>query len=456
MVVPVGKIPTELLVEVFTLAAQPDLVDPAAVHTRPKGPFDRPIHPALTLSQICSSWREIAIGTPRLWASEVVELHLQKTRRFPQNYLDGMKTLLERSNPLPISVLITSQYVYSFDDLVNITTVAPNINFDVLLALMPSSARWRDLKLLQDAAEVFFRLEPPPGPFAALETLELQYGSSMPHGTIHHLFLNSPRLRRLTSMTYDEVQTDILQMPWAQLTHLDLQEPSFLRSREILLQCTNVVSVSLVTREWDPADGEMDAPPTILPFLRFLKLEFYEADNPGPAGGVGLFFAPLCAPELDTLELEIDRAWCTPEFFAFQRGSPNLASLALRGTSITSSELVTVLPLAPVLTAFWLYCCEDCIDDAFLDAFTYHPSNAQQQLVPRLQTMKWQVIGANFQPDKLEAAIRSRWWKDDEAPGDGARLRLDNIQISITGAQSETFIDSLQDLVAQGLALSQD
>ncbi|KAJ7028533.1 hypothetical protein C8F04DRAFT_1119028 [Mycena alexandri] len=464
MIVPVGRLPTELLSEIFTLAVQatvePDLPEPGVGHqvgvlrhlyntSSKKAPFGvgHPIHQALRISQICSSWRAIAIGTPALWAAGVFDVQLNRPKYSPEK-LDGMKALLKRSSPLPISVSLDCQYQYAFDEDVNTITI-PNV--DILLTMLTTCGRWRDLKLFQDAADALIRLGSRAGPFTALETLDLQYASEPSSGPIQ-LFLESPRLRRLCSTTYDQVQSNVLQMPWTQLTYLDLQEPSLPRSRTILSECTNLVSATLVTREWDPTDGEFDAPPTVLSFLRALKAEFYEDDN--PAGGVAPFFASLFLPALETLDLEFDVPWPVQEFSAFQRGAPNIVDMTLRSVPITSDELVTVLRLAPALTALSLICCENCTNDDFLDAFSYGASNAPQ-LVPRLQTFQWQVIGVHFQLDKLEAAIRSRRWIDDETPRDAARLRLEKITISIIGGDSETFIDRLQDLVHQGLTLSQ-
>ncbi|KAF7325293.1 F-box domain-containing protein [Mycena venus] len=115
MIVPVGKTPTELLVKIFALAVGPD----------------HPVHQVLLLSQVCSSWRQIVIGSPKLWAIGVVDVQLDK-RNKGNCYLDGLQTLLGRSAPLPISVLLRKS--------LNPHPSAPSIT-SVLRVLMPTAAR---------------------------------------------------------------------------------------------------------------------------------------------------------------------------------------------------------------------------------------------------------------------------------------------------------------------------
>jgi hypothetical protein len=66
MIVPVGKLPTELLVEIFALAAESDSSSMVVDRGLPAFGLDHPVRQALLLSQVCSSWRQIVTKLPRL------------------------------------------------------------------------------------------------------------------------------------------------------------------------------------------------------------------------------------------------------------------------------------------------------------------------------------------------------------------------------------------------------
>ncbi|KAJ7151053.1 hypothetical protein C8R46DRAFT_1357985 [Mycena filopes] len=439
MILPVGRLPTEVLLHIFALAVESEPITPVVVRERPP-PFgpNHPVWQAFRLSQVCSYWRKMIITSPELWAAGVVDVRLDTMEKHPrQTYLAVLQTILDRSAPLPIAVSINHMFDGSRPSIGAISEI-----------VAPTTSRWKALKL-NDTAFTAFK-ETSPGPFTALESLDLEYAASSQTTPID-LFLVCPRLRRLTVVPQGyyymsrRIEHDVLRMPWPQLTYLELVEPlDAATCRAILLQCANIVSASVTTIEWDK--GDIDAALTTLPFLETLKMRF-DAIRTDPVGlrEVGPFFTPLNLRSLRSLELSFFCAWPDREFAAFQHRSPNIVRLHLSHCSIHSHQLVSVLQLAPSLTSLTLEDCENCIDDRFLQAFQ-HGGAQSQQLVPELRELDWRGIDRRrFADDIFEAAIRSRC-RTDGTPPDAVRLQRATLDV-----YSRRLFERMKDLFEHGL-----
>ncbi|KAF7316452.1 hypothetical protein MIND_00164200 [Mycena indigotica] len=118
---PVLRLPPELLSEIFLLL----LATTEDKALRPSFPM----HVQLALSKVCGFWRAVALHTPMLWTS--VALHLGKHVSNFNGIKELALTCFQRSEPLPLSLTITSE-----------TTSMPNIVSDLV-----SSARHRITRL---------------------------------------------------------------------------------------------------------------------------------------------------------------------------------------------------------------------------------------------------------------------------------------------------------------------
>ncbi|KAJ7228040.1 hypothetical protein C8J57DRAFT_1583541, partial [Mycena rebaudengoi] len=74
-----------------------------------------PLHPPLagllspaTLGQVCRRWREIALGTPRLWRAIDIELPLDFERLFTAG-LNILEAWLTRSKNCPLSLSVDTE-----------------------------------------------------------------------------------------------------------------------------------------------------------------------------------------------------------------------------------------------------------------------------------------------------------------------------------------------------------
>ncbi|KAJ6594360.1 hypothetical protein B0H19DRAFT_1366240 [Mycena capillaripes] len=433
MVVPVGKLPMELLVEILAFAVQPDsypeknifgsnIIEPG--RGRLFGP-QHPVHQALLFSQVCSFWRKIVFTSPKLWTAGSVDL-----RPGRRSNLDILRTMLEHSAPLPISVSLTCRRNRPYTQ---------STTSDGLQVIAPTASRWKSLRVDKASFEALKAFSP--GPFTNLEDLYLQYRS-----TPVELFLDSPRLRRMTVRPFLPGQNNILRMPWIQMTHLDLEERCSFTCRSILMQCANIVSAKLATFGWDGVDVRM---PVVLPFLERLELVFNQNLSLPPVLQVEPFFTPFSFPALESLTLifyQRTMIWPTDGFSAFQMRAPDIERISLTGCSIASQGLIALLRHSPALTALTLMDCEHSIDNEFLHAFSYDKTRSQP-LAPHLEDINWQYIGSQPDPEALEAAIRSRYWTTDTAPPNVARLKKVTMRAFPSG------LERMQDLVEHGLEL---
>ncbi|KAJ7366389.1 hypothetical protein DFH08DRAFT_1071912 [Mycena albidolilacea] len=87
LISPICTLPVELLAEIFDLA----------IHD------DTHIKDAFRVSQVCSDWRRLAHGTPRLW-NRNFRVRIPRIE-FDDFYADGLKDWLAHSAPLPLESL---------------------------------------------------------------------------------------------------------------------------------------------------------------------------------------------------------------------------------------------------------------------------------------------------------------------------------------------------------------
>ncbi|KAJ6594347.1 hypothetical protein B0H19DRAFT_1095115 [Mycena capillaripes] len=444
MIVPVGKLPTELLVEIFSLAVEPES-DSAELRTNFVGHKTPPFLPhrqTILLSHVCSAWREIAIGSSKLWAMGLIDVRLNR-QNDEKIYLDGLQTLLDRSSPLPISVSLTYRQTWTSFNLRALPIAA------ILHIIAPTTSRWKFLNVADDSLEAF--KETSLGSFTALQGLRLEYRTDSNTAPID-LFWDCPHLRHLTMMPRANSRScsDLFRLPWDQLTHLNLVEWVPPTCRAVFLQCRNLVSATLSTKGWDTSIT--DAPATALPCLKRLEMQFDEGHE--ELGRVGPFFTPLILSALHSLRLTFDSiVWPAQEFSDFQMRAPNIAQIHLECCPITSRELITLLRLTPALMTLTLIHCLNCIDIEFLHLFNYDKTH-NEQLTLHLQELRLEWISNHipFDPGALEGAIRSRWWTDDtSAAVDVARLKKVTIGAS---SFAQIPLNWMEDLVEQGLELN--
>ncbi|KAF7361253.1 F-box domain-containing protein [Mycena sanguinolenta] len=338
LIAPIHTVPVELLAEIFELT-----IYNSDSHELPgQSSLQLPLHvrDAFRVSQVCRYWREIAIGTPRLWTRPItVNFHPKRDLEEEEMYVDGLQTWLARSAPRPVPITIMGLINGSW------STQSGSRLTDALLSI---ASRWRSLWIY-----------PAPGGFVqrlagcsldSLEALTLSSvdGAGSRFGLPTMLsFINAPRLRKVT---FDP--TCGIPMPWAQLTDIDLQNdipPEKLQ--DIFSQCRNVARASVRTTGWSTSPPAR-TDPLVLPHLHFLSVTWAGEDFNDMS-----FFDCISAWALDELHLYFDPEgadveWAEATFTAFQMRSPNITKLKIEGYghTVQLSALVAVLRHTPLLT----------------------------------------------------------------------------------------------------------
>ncbi|KAJ7474310.1 hypothetical protein FB451DRAFT_1467123 [Mycena latifolia] len=424
MITLMGRIPVELLVEIFEQAVE------TATRDSQSSIAQSPAPPAFAISQVCSHWRQITLHTPKLWAAGTLDVRLDGKRgpNAMERYLDGLQTLLDRSAPLPVSLCLN--YDRHSGDAADTASAEA-----IFRGMAPTAARWKDLKFDLYSVKVLTGL--PPGSLSTLESLHVTFGFYFEADEVLARFFPAcPRPRRPSVI--ESGPPSWVQMPWSQLAHLDLEESSLAVCRAILLQCTNLVEAKLIASEWDFSDA-VDSPVIVLPFLCELDVQFNEGDE--ETGEVGPFGT------------EMTTAWPAQEFTALQMGSPHITQMFLTFCSINSGELLALLRLSPAITNLFIIACPSCIDNNFLQPFSYNVTNIEP-LAPQLRTLYWRIVAGQFEDDVFEAAIRSRWWKEEGMrQSHVARLQSVSLTYSLGEARSKALMDKMRDVVEEGLVL---
>ncbi|KAJ7679002.1 hypothetical protein DFH06DRAFT_1315960 [Mycena polygramma] len=434
----------ELLVEIFKIVVHTAVCCPKTkiqIHFQELGAFVR------------KYWRQIVHNTPRLWAQVVVDV--PQIDKVTPRYLDGLEALLARSTSLPISV--------AFDPP---ESARSNPAYADLARIMaPTARRWKNLKI-----HFLHLINLHPATFEALERLRIDIGYHFWRESKPVDFNSSPHLRNFTLITdLDMPSIHLFYLPWSQLTHLEIWDISLGACRSALMNCYNLEWAKiLTTSEWDLLSPPTDAPITTLPFLKALSL-CLRADqgDPEEIHGVEAFVSPLSLPSLNIFVLEFTddsvmkgESWPTAVFSEFQTRSPAIEDVHLFNSSVQSEELVALLRHGPAIAGLEVQGYWNRIDNHFFDALRYDADDPAP-LVPKLEAIFLTQVGINFVEQTLEAAIRSRWWKDSgQLRPDGTLSRVSHLETVFVGRRfgrpndppfSDDFEQRVQELVDQGL-----
>ncbi|KAJ6561570.1 hypothetical protein DFH09DRAFT_1364498 [Mycena vulgaris] len=286
---PIGHLPIELLAEIF------DLHVPGESFSQDSPLDDTPaiVEAALRVSQVCRHWRQTAHSTPRLWVDgfrlaidqEPTELDFAQTSAW-----------LERSQPLPITV-----YVFRGS---NDPLTGSLKRTRIFKALLSAAGRWKHL--VWDIPFLSPLLDIVSGTLVALETFAIEDIRVQPAERILDIFMTAPRLRGVSIKggRHPGLPFSSFLMPWNQLTTLKLQSTGSLNEcRQIMLQCTNLVTVTLYSLcGWDFSEGSPSSPIVVLPFLEDIQISFTLEEE--GFSRIEPFFAPLALPALKTLKIE--------------------------------------------------------------------------------------------------------------------------------------------------------
>lgn len=336
---PARLLPPELVSEIFLLSSPLETIFPLD-----------PMDPRLTLSHICSGWRQVALGTRKLWSDVSIEppkgadmlLH-------PRPVIEPTKTWFDRAHPISLALQVGRDTYPSQH--------GPQIDEIVSELLIPYAHRFRALKLFATSTfyRSFFHLLSP-----GLTSIESLLVGSLNLERSEDSFMalhTAPGLRRLTLESLG-VALDLtpyrLGIPWHQLSYLSLEDMwiSVAEAHDIFRQCTNLVECTFeyyLDQSLDKTDSEI-----VLLNLCKLKIRLRNEWFPQASQVLDKFFCPLVLPALKNFKVKSDAP------FDFQSSDPPLTSLLSRSGSrleclcipsidMTGIAIRTLLKLSPSL-----------------------------------------------------------------------------------------------------------
>ncbi|KAF7364804.1 hypothetical protein MVEN_00350500 [Mycena venus] len=253
LLAPIRQLPLDIIREIF-IACMPK--DQNAVMSAQEAP--------LLLGRICSSWRAIALSTPRLWSSiHIAEPHDTIPQHVREGCLQLVKTWLARSGGLPLSI--------SFH---RFTSSGPSPFFDTIESFAP---RWKHISLSGQTRIQLTRADVPM--LQSIEILDYAGGDDPPET---HDFFCGVGVRKISIGTHlDPIR---LALPLSQLTSLSLNRPldpysvlprtwnlSSSTALNILAQCHSLRDCAISLSSG--ADETVDVPSSVeLPLLASLRV----------------------------------------------------------------------------------------------------------------------------------------------------------------------------------------
>jgi hypothetical protein len=303
VVSPLRKLPNAVLAEIF-MHCVPDGVD------LPVERFSAP----WILGQVCSRWRQVALGTPFLWNN----LRLQYGNWSNDTGLSHLaKHYLARSGMMPITLEIRG------DDIGYVQSVSDPI-FDIVI---PYARRLQKISI--DCHPVWLKpfFELPAGVLNRLETMVLRVFGDRHIPDVVTVFDKAPRLSQVTLMFNASLTS--YRLPWTRLT--DLHLPCAMINPDLALvllrYCTRLLNCSI---QLGPGDAASQTLPTILPLVTLDKIRSFVV-NIEHCAHFSQFLRRLVLPNLVTFELvSVNRAhgW-EPAFVPLLTHSRLLQSLSV-------------------------------------------------------------------------------------------------------------------------------
>ncbi|KAJ7181047.1 hypothetical protein C8R46DRAFT_941031 [Mycena filopes] len=357
------------------------------------------------LGRICSAWRSISLGTPRLWA----RLHIVEPSRSPGTWssdaaleeklaqrLETTKIWLERSGQCQLSISFQGAQVQ--EDPPQPGVAAPlakrHLFIDVIVSVAP---RWENITLRAPSSvlEALSSLTEHDVPI--LRRFEMSTSSGSPNGPSTFALLGAPRLKDFTFPAGAARNLRELPVRWGNLTYLcagGFGDGSFssLGVFELLAECSQLRECRLHLSQShglsSPPDGSASSR-IQLPFLHSFHISSFGL----PVDDIRNIFRRLSLPKLRHLEIhgQLDMDLTLQNFpgvgilLAFLGVSCCFESLSMDTQHFSSPALVELFRgLPPTTTSlriadrlhFWSYMEESGIlDDAALAVLTPTPEN---------------------------------------------------------------------------------
>ena len=431
-VFPINQFPREILAEIFwNCLPETDIKGPIQMSKR--------VAPLL-VSSICSSWRELALATPKLWTTVGMILKADPDTDPSATTIQVVNTWLERSQALPLKLYL-AKLSYDAPPMSN---AHPTLSQSILSAFYLDSSRWQEVNL-----NLFvYGIQPLLLPRLDTPLLRSFHLSGPWQGASQFPFSNSPRLTELSWPSSINVSMNP-QIPWSQITYLKLSNGMSLFSvsqmihlcsqlEEFWVGYSGLNNVANLPREPKVENG------------RLRRLELHFGDD------INSLLHSLTLPALEeficyntTDEISISsipnssfESLC--DFLT--RSHCKLKTLMLGDRKFTTDELLTSLEheasetIQNLTIAHW-----PKLTDNVLLRLTYPPSpKAPRILLPKLTCLRLEFC-LDASPGILGAMVSSRYYPETDEVEE-----LEVLVLSVHDLDSEDEI-IIKDLAADGL-----
>ena len=319
---PVRRLPLDILHEIF-------------FHCLPthRNPIMKSSESPVLLTRICSSWRAIALSSPRIWSKIHIPLpgdpsfssaygtapdeaslriRRQKIMDLLRLRCDVVRTWLSRSGTCPLSISI--HHPGSYSDSQNLKD--NDISYEMFNILLSCADRWSDVDLSMPE-EIYHQLQGDmkPTSFSSLKSLTLSlyrqfHTSANNNPSPPFQILGAPGLCRITinaiQMTL-HMTGNLVQPIWNQLTHITFASAITDTYLHFLLRrCPNLVFGNfMVSPSHWPDDNEpiVDQEHILLPHLESLTI-----NDSGAHHTMSIIFNAISAPGL----IKLSYRWTSP------------------------------------------------------------------------------------------------------------------------------------------------
>ncbi|KAJ7671265.1 hypothetical protein DFH06DRAFT_1293331 [Mycena polygramma] len=371
---PIRRLPVELLTKIFGICAsyEKDIDRPASV-TTPAKEMDRLAkRPLLELSQVCSHWHEVAIGTPHLWSTIVVNTGNWQQSSLPTS-LSLLASCLNRSRDSPLKIRICG------------TAGDPGALYASEL-LCQHAQRWKDghfgihrgLQYLASAK----------GNLPLLKTLLYS-----PHIEVVDIFEVAPVLTEVLFVGQPEC---VGKLPWSQIQKFtysggNTMSPAFSPFAQSVAAGTTFTFTPIL-----PVDLSLQPRAVVSNMETLVVILGLRPSQSNENARLGQILDSLTVPQLRRFRLTPTKhdahelpAWSSEHFLAFSQRSSlhtHLVSLQI-GAHITDEELLQCLSGLPLLEELTIQSevrsGDVFVTDALLDSLTRKPD--VPPLIPELR-----------------------------------------------------------------------
>jgi len=459
LLAPIRLLPPEILSHILLLCCEMNIFDPA----------NKVDLPAFTLSAVCSYWRNIAIATPRLWATLMIPFHTLMLRNpsiEPNNLwliplmVPAIQLCLQRSAEAPLTLELSAFTLDDFDD------------YDgIMRELVRQSHRWYHVKVdIQDSPflnspghDLISLVTSAP----CLEILELEQDNEEDFTAALHACNFAPRLHTLSLTSFCPPSTAPL--PWTQITTLNLDCINHVEVLKLLQICSHVTNLSLHSIQFDEANSFNDCSVSVVS-NRISSVTLGLSVHPWMirVSTLDALLSRLTLPSLCSLAIvsaqgEITNSgkesWPIKSFASFfMRSRCSITSLTIQNTPISDTEIISLLRFVPNLRELNICDCSlpRTVTDKFLQAMhtlncTNYEATSQIPLVPRLKSINFRVQDLSFDPAKFIDMVRSRWIPEPEYASQIGISSLKSVKLLVKEGEVECAFRSLSQLDGLGL-----